>query len=379
MKLRIAMLISTPIPPEEGIANYALGLSRRLVAEGHEVVVVTRGGLRSQILYHDNLKVFTLPFLPAYPFHVDIHRIFANKFFKEIDGCLDVIHAHTPLPPAIETETKIVTTFHTPLLPDSRAMKVIDWFSLLKKAIAIRAYPIEKSLIRSSQIVSAVSYSIALDLEKYYGLDPRNVMVFGNAVRDMFISGARNDEIQKDERRILYVGRLDYRKGVLDLVESMRDVVKNAPQVRLVIVGKGPLLPHIIKKVADLGLSKHVEIKGFVTNQDLLLENLRASIFVQPSYYEGLPTTVLEAMASGTAVVATSAPGNVDIVKHGQTGLLVPLRSPKSISHAVLSLLEDSDWRERLGRNGRRYVKENFTWDKVVNKALDAYYSALKA
>lgn len=371
-KLKIAMLFSTPFPPEEGIGNYVLNLSKNLVENGHEVTIMTRGGLKFEISEYDELPVIKLPFIMAYPFHTDIHGIFVNKLLKEMNGCFDIIHVHTPLIPAVSARAPVVATFHTPLITDSRTVELIDAYSFFAKALGVLAYRIERALISSSQILSAVSESVASDLERYYRVESKDVVIFGNAVRDSFLSKGRNTR-KKDENMILYVGRIDYRKGALDLVESMKTVTENSPKTRLVIIGKGPLLPSLVKRVATLGLRKNVIIKGFVGDEDLLDANSNASIFVQPSYYEGLPTTILEAMASQCAVIATSVHGNIDVVKDGETGILVPPRSPKSLGKAIIDLLERPDFRHEISRNARKLIENEYTWSKVTERVLDAY------
>jgi len=371
------MLLSTPFPPEEGIGNYVYNLSKKLVEKGHEVTIVTRGGSRAQILEYDKFVVFKLPFVMAYPFHVDIHGIFVNKFLRELNRYPDVIHVHTPLTPALTTQTPMVTTFHSPLFTDFYAIDVVDARSLLTKVLGVLAHRIEKSLISSSRIISAVSDGVASDVAEYYGVKREDVMVLGNAVSDLFLEAGRAIVKQKDETMILYAGRLHHRKGVLDLSESMKTVTESIPNAKLVIIGKGPLLASIVRKVAELGLQKHIEVRGFMNHKELLDTSLRASIFVIPSYSEGLPTSILEAMACQLAIVATAVRGNVDIVKHGETGILVPPRDPKSLGRAIIYLLEHSELRQQFAKSARRLVEERFTWDKVAERALTAYNAAI--
>jgi len=370
------MLLSTPFPPEEGIGNYVYNLSSRLAKRGHEVIVITRGGLKKQILEYDKFVVFKLPFLMAYPFHADIHGIFVNKFLRRLNEHLDVIHVHTPLTPALTTQTPMVTTFHTPHFTDSYAIDIINMRSLLTKILGVLAYRIEKSLIASSKIISAVSNGVKSNLVEHYGVKREDVMVLGNAVSDMFLEAGHTITKQKDDTMILYAGRLDHGKGVLDLVESMKTVTESIPNAKLIIMGKGPLLSSIIRKVAELGLQKHIELRGFMNHKELLDTSLRASIFVLPSYHEGLPTSILEAMACQLAVVATAVRGNVDIVKHGKTGILVPPKAPESLGRAIIYLLEHPDLRQKLAKSARRLVEERFTWDKVAERTLVAYNAA---
>jgi len=372
------MVTSVPFPPACGIGNYVYNLSNELIKRGHDVIVVTRGGLGRQIQGYGKLRVFKLPFLMAYPFHVDIHGLFVNNFLGKFKHDLDLVHVHTPLPPAVRTQLPIVTTFHTPHFADAYSTDLVDAHHFLTKTLEILDYHIEKSLISSSTVLSAVSQGVKLDLEQYYPVKPGSVSVFWNAVSDRFLEAGRSPSSKKDEFLILYVGRLDYRKGLLDLIESMELVTKRIPKARLVVVGKGPLLSQVAKRVNELKLQKHVEVKGFVTEEEVLSYYLSASIFVLPSHYEGLATTSLEAMACRAAVVATDVRGNSDVVKSGQTGLLVPKKDPRALGDAIVYLLEHPDFRERLASNARKLIEENFTWEKVTDRVLEAYSVAMR-
>ena len=217
-----------------------------------------------------------------------------------------------------------------------------------------------------------------LDLEQYYPVKPGDVRIFWNAVSDRFLDAGRSLSIKKDDSMILYAGRLDYRKGLLDLVESMKIVTKKIPDARLVVIGKGPMLSRLVERVAALKIQQYVEVKGFVSREALLAEYLRASVFVIPSYYEGLATTCLEAMACRDAVVATDVRGNSDVVRPGKTGLLVPKKEPCALANAIEYLLENPDLRERLANNARELVEENFTWKKVTDRVLEAYLTATR-
>jgi glycosyltransferase involved in cell wall biosynthesis len=371
------MLMSTALPPQEGIANYVCNLSKKLAERGHDVIIVTRGGLKAKKTNYMGIPVFELPFVMAFPFHVGIHGLFVNQFLRGLEGSLDLIHVHTPLPPALSTVTPIVTTFHTPHFADSFATDPTSVRLFMTKILGILSRNLEQSLISSSRVITAVSPGVASDLEAYYGVDRKKVLVVGNAASDEFLKAGANSLERRDDVTILFAGRLEVRKGVLDLLDCMRIVAISIPKARLVIIGKGPLSSSITRKVAELELQKQVVIKGFVTSQELLATMLRSSMFVLPSHYEGLPTVALEAMACRLPVVATTARGNSDLIRSGVTGLLVPPRSPSALSHAVVRLLQHPELREKLAKNARRMMEESFTWDRVCDRVLAAYELAV--
>ena len=372
------MLLSTPFPPEEGIGSYVFNLSTKLLERGHNVTVITRGSLKRESFEYKSIRVMKIPFLMAYPFHVDINGFFANKLLKAYEKEFDLVHLHTPLVPAVSTRLPIVTTFHSPHFVDCYSIDIVDFHDLLRKALGIFDYRIEKSLIKSSSIVSAVSSGVKLDLERHYHVRHGRIRVFGNGVRDGFLEAGRSSSIVKDVSMILYVGRLEYGKGLLDLVKSMKIVNAKVPNAKLVIVGKGPLLYQLMRAIAELKLSKNVILKGFHSYDEVLSDYLRASIFVLPSHIEGLATVILEAMACKDAVVATDVRGISEVVKSGKTGLLVPKKEPIALANAIICLLENPDLRERLAKNARRLIEEEFTWEKVADRVVEAYLTAIR-
>ncbi len=371
------MIISNPFPPEEGIGNYVHNLSKKLMERGHKVTVITRGGLKRETFIFDSILVVKIPFIMIYPFHTDIHKIFLNSFIRMLEKNIDVIHIHTPLVPLVTTRLPVVTTFHSPQYVDSRkSIEVVNIKNFLLKALGILKLKNEKALVSLSTVVGSVSTGVKSDIERYYGiLKPANV--FGNAVSDKFLEAVRSREIVKDPMMILYVGRLDYQKGLIDLINSMKIVSQKEPNARLVIVGKGPLKQKLIRKISELNLQKQVELRGFHNRDQVLEDYLRASIFVSPSYSEGLPTTCLEAMACKNAVIATNVRGNSELIIANETGLLVPKHEPCTLGHQILRLLQDSQLRERLASNAHVRIKTEFTWDIVTNRVLESYNLAI--
>jgi glycosyltransferase involved in cell wall biosynthesis len=372
------MLTSAPFPPEEGIGNYIFNLSTKLLERGHSVTVITRGSLKGKVFWYKSIRIIETPFLMAYPFHVDINGIFVNQLLKEFEDDFDVLHLHMPLVPAVSTNLPIVTTFHSPQFVDSQSLDVIDIHSLLLKVLGRFDFRIENSIIKSSRILSAVSFGVKLDLERYYHVKSGQIRVFGNGVREEFLQAVKSSSGVRDSSLILYVGRLDYGKGLLDLIKSMKLVTKKIPNARLVIVGKGPMLAQLMKAIVDLGVSKNVQLEGFHRLDEVLNDYLHASIFVLPSHIEGLSTVILEAMACKIPIVATDVRGISEIVKSNQTGLTVPKKNPTALANAIVRLLENPDLSDRLSKNARRLIEEEFTWEKVTDRVVEAYLTATR-
>ena len=117
---------------------------------------------------------------------------------------------------------------------------------------------------------------------------------------------------------------------------------------------------------------------GHVEKSKLIELYQNATIFVLPSHYEGLPTTLLEAMSCGLPVVATAVSGNLDVIESGKNGILVPIKSPDRMAEAVSFLLDNEKLRTELGIAARKTIEQKFTWSAISDKILRCYYSICK-
>jgi glycosyltransferase involved in cell wall biosynthesis len=144
------------------------------------------------------------------------------------------------------------------------------------------------------------------------------------------------------------------------------------------LVGDGPLKARIMKLAYDLDLLDRVVFFAGPLSRDEVAEVLgKASIFVFPSLKEGLPLSVLEAMACGVPTVGSDISGVNDLVEDGVNGLLVPPANSPLFAEAILGLLDNNRLRSRMSVNTRRTIVEEYSWDRVLQK-LDDIYLATK-
>lgn len=370
--LNIAMLTSIQFPPSEGIGNYIRNLSNKLREQGHNVFIVTRGSAKQSQKFVDGIRVFELPFLLTYPFHVDTHGIFVRNFFNKLDD-FDVLHIHSPMPPPCKPSNvgKIVSTFHS-TLQTSWKLEGVGPLSFFNRFFGISSRHIESGIIRSSDSITTVSKSVANDLHRFYELNLQENNILGNAVGDAFLNQPNSPMKEKDDY-LLWVGRIDYGKGLFDLVSAMKKIIQVKPSFRLLLVGRGPLEGVLKREVNAMRLGKNVIFSGFIENEKLPMLYSKASAYVQASYTEGLPTTVLEAMSRCAPIVATKVSGNVDLITNEVTGLLVPPKDPETLANKILYLIDNPDYGCTLGENARKTVLEKYTWDIVSKRFQDVY------
>lgn len=152
--------------------------------------------------------------------------------------------------------------------------------------------------------------------------------------------------------RILFVGRLADLKGVTILLEALQRMKKERPDVELTIVGDGPDRARFEKAAEDLDVADRVSFVGSRSQADVAEHLAETDVFVLPSFAEGVPVTLMEAMASGVPVVATRVGGVAELVDDGTNGYLVEAGEAAPLADAVLSLLADPSTRNRFGNAG---------------------------
>ncbi|MFX0196114.1 MAG: glycosyltransferase [Candidatus Hodarchaeota archaeon] len=170
------------------------------------------------------------------------------------------------------------------------------------------------------------------------------------------------------------VGRLVERKGFKYLIEAAKLVLDEYPEARFVIVGDGEERQELEKLSEDLGIRMYIDFKGHRNDIREILQTF--AVFVLPSLREGLPLVLVEAMAEGKPILATSVDGVPEFIQNGKTGLLVQPRNSQEIAIGILRLLRNRDLAQRLGNNARRFVIKHGDMIKTT-KMIDEVFSHL--
>lgn len=190
---------------------------------------------------------------------------------------------------------------------------------------------------------------------------PNPILVPGQVAR-----GPRN------ARTLLFLGRLGKRKGVYDLLRAIAELCPAYPDLHVWLAGDGEL--DAVRQYAQtLGVDKHLELLGWVRGDDKVRLLNEASIFVLPSYHEGLPMSVLEAMAYGLPVVTSPVGGIPEAVRDGEEGFLIEPGDVKALADRLSRLLADPALRARMGDAARARAAAHFGASAIVTRWLSLY------
>lgn len=196
--------------------------------------------------------------------------------------------------------------------------------------------------------------------------------------------GRKRREVGLDPSDVVIgtIARISPQKGLDDLIRAAALVTAQAPRARFLLVGDAPVGDEDVRErlralAFDLDLEDRVLFAGYRTDAIELLRCM--DVYVSSSLWEGLPITLLEAMACGRPVVATDVTGNRDVVVEGQTGLLVPARDPRRLAAAILAVMMDPDLAARFAQEGRRRVEASFALRATVEATEQLYREVLES
>lgn len=376
-QLGVCMILSTPMPPVEGIGFYVWNLSLFLTKLGHQVHIITRGRpahpSRESI---NDITIWRPAFLPVFPLHAQVHSFFVGRILREIEPEIDLIHIHTPLVAAPRTKKPILVTVHTALKSDISNIQETGLHSRLIDLQAPFSYAVEKRLFEAAGSLTAVASSVAQELADYH-IAPARVHVLGNGV-DTRIFHPPSEAFDKTNPYALTVARLAPRKGLMDLIPTAIKVTAEVPGFRFLIAGSGSLKRDLQAEISRHNLEDHVILLGHIDDRARLADLYRqASVYVHPAHYEGLPTVLLEAMACGTPVVATAVSGALDVIEDGQNGLLVPPQAPAQLAKAILRVLNAPQESAAWGAAGAATIRERFSWASISRQYVEHYHQLL--
>jgi len=267
-------------------------------------------------------------------------------------------------PAARRTRVGRVATIVSP--PAQDLMTSERRFVWLKRIALARSY-------RSADRLIAVSQGTADDAAKFYKIDISKFEVVHNPIDIDRVDRLKQEPweglpMRSDRRTILSIGRLSEEKGHQTLLEAVAHLIRNSVfQVELHLIGDGPLRYALEQQAVLLGIRAHVVFHGQLANPFPLLR--QAELFVLPSFYEGLPNALLEAMACEVPTLVSDCPGGIqDATSNGKLSRLVPIGDAIAMSNAIRDRFEAPEsWQAKLA-DGRKHIEQAHSLSRWLQK-----------
>ena len=298
------------------------------------------------------------------------------------DHRFDIIHDNQCLAygllPMRTLGVPIVATIHHPLPIDIKAelaQAPNEW----EKIKRILFYPplMQGIVARRLDGIITDSWSSAHEVSRMFKVPQSKIrMVYLGVDTDVF---KRLDGHRKEQGRLIMVGRTgDRKKGILYLLQALKLLKGDDVDLKLTIVDKlTPGDSFALKLVEKYGLGDIVTFTGRLTTEELVSQYSAAEVAITSSVYEGFGLPAAEAMACEVPVIATRAGALPEVVKEGETGILVPPKNPHALATAIKRLLEDESMRRRMGVEGRKRMERHFSWPEAGRKMLQVYEEVL--
>ncbi len=375
-------LVTHFFPPHMGgIEKVSYEQSKRLTKSGYQIDVLTskmkgrnkhpEKGIR--VFHYSPLNLAERIGVP-YP----ILSIEAYRTFTEVIRKCDLVHAHGHVYLPSYLAGKIAKKYKKPFIL-TQHNTFIDYQSWLNIVEHLNDMAIGKAVLKAADRVITVSKK-TMEYVCKLGADKSKTSVIYNGVDiDTFHPENKGESrkklgLPKNRKIVLSVRRLVYKNGLGTLIESVPLVARNHPDTLFVVAGKGPSRKLVEDRIKELGIEDNVKLTGFVPDRLLPVYYDAADYFILPSASgEGLPLVLLEAMACGLPVIATTVGGTPEIIKHMKNGVLVPPRNPKAIAEAISKLLSEERLGPTIGEEARRNVEDRFTWEKNLCQLQSIY------
>ncbi len=234
-------------------------------------------------------------------------------------------------------------------------------------------YQVEREGMLRADVVITVSEKIKNTCTYKYGVEPEKIRVVHNAVRKDEVGRRFTSLIKRNDKVVLFLGRVTLQKGPDYFIEAARKVLDVDKNVKFVMAGTGDMLPRMIERVAELGMGKHFIFPGFVNREEAAKLYQLADVFVMPSVSEPFGITPLEAMVHETPVIISKQSGVAEVIHNC---LKIDFWDVDELAEKILAVLHFKELHRTLKKHARTEV-ETLDWSKPAEKCLAIYREVL--
>ncbi len=390
--MRVLML-SWEYPPVVygGLARHVHGLSAALARAGHQVTVLTQHGSgAAHDVVENDVRVIRVehdpPLVPmddllAWTLALD-HTMSRTALSLLDDQRPDVVHGHDWL--IAHAGATLKEAWRIPLVSTVHATEAGRYQGWLPGALNQAIHSVEWWMTYQARRVITCSDHMRWEVTRLFELPADKVEVIRNGV-DAAAWRSDRETVAAASRRyagegplLLFSGRLEYEKGVQTVLTALPRLRRRHPGLRLLVAGRGTQEQALRAEARRLRLGRSVQFVGWLDEPELAAVAAAADVAVMPSLYEPFGLVALEDAAAGTPVVATDRGGLAEVVGGLETGLTVPPEDPGALALAIDRLLSDDILARRIGREARRTVARDFSWDSVAERTARTYVRAVR-
>lgn len=370
------------VPAISGVRQVVQELAERQVKAGHEVYVYTtdwdkekRISIREEVI--NGVKVVRFKHIVRVG---NFANIWPSVFPKLLKEDFDIIHSHVFghvhfVLAALASKLKGIPHVHTTHCPWTDAYRSIP----AKMGIFISYNLVSRIALKFTDKVIAIT-PWEFDFIKKYGGKDSQIVNLPNGMAEIFFSKIKKNNFKKKhnikEKLVLFFGRLNITKGPEKFVEIAKLILKERKDMTFVIRGPDEGMRDIVKQ--KIGNEKRIILLPEIRDRKEIVRMYQAAdVFVLPSYREGLPLTLFEAMAAGLSIVASPVNGVPYEMKEPENGFLVKYGDNEGFKKRIIELLDNKKLRDKISKNNIKRSKQ-YNWDLISRKIMELYEFLLR-
>lgn len=388
--LNICFISRRFFPAISGMSAYAKNLVESLRDRGHSITVISQYRKPTDLNVYRDGEPVSIPGIDVIGlpqngegtngnFELDIDALVEKIVSENKKRRFDLIHAQFAYPPGLAAllAGKILGK------PVVVSIQGGDghWFG----TCCGYHRKVMKTILRNSRALIIGTESFAHEVRDLNDENPDFIILPGATNTDMFRRFRSNEkmafrkrfDVPIDKTVIISFGRLDWRKGIRELLEAFARIMSCRSDVHLVLAGVGPHEHEISELIDLLQVRQNVTQLGYIDYLNAPEVYGCGDIFCSPTYAEGFSNTIVEALATGLPVVATDVVGVRDVIEDGETGILVPPRDPVALAAALLRVLSEPNTWKKLTAAGQAAVESKWNWRRLSEEVEKVYFQKL--
>lgn len=393
------LMVSWEYPPVVigGLGRHVHALATHVARAGHDVVVLSRRPAGSDATTHptsdgtvDGVRVLAVAEDPA---HLEFERdmvawtlamghAMVRAALTRLDGWQpDVIHAHDWL--VAHPAVALADVLGAPLVATIHATEAGRYAGWLSAPVSRQVHSVEWWLAHRADVLITCSVAMRDEVAGLFDLDPNPIAVIHNGitprawrVRPDRVAAVRRRYAPRGEHLLLYLGRLEYEKGVHDLLAALPRIRRAHPDTRLLVAGTGTAADMLFQAARTHRVRRSVEFLGHLPDDELAATLAAVDAVVLPSRYEPFGIVALEAAAAGAPLVASTAGGLGEVVIDGATGLSFPPGDVAALARAAGAVLADPKGAADRARAATARLGGDFDWRTIAARTAAVYAAA---